>query len=224
MRLLLVEDDPDLADAIITGLKQKSFIIDWINEGKSALQYTQETDYALIILDLGLPDISGLQVLSKLRLHQIHTPVLILTAKDTTEDTIEGLNQGADDYMSKPFDLNELIARIGALTRRSTGRPVSVIQYKHLILDPLNHTLLVNQKNVYLPRREFNLLQTLLENQGKVLSREKLMQNLYSWDDEVDSNTLEVHMHNLRKKLNINSIRTIRGIGYILEKENPYEN
>lgn len=221
MRLLLVEDDSDLADAIITSLRQKSFTIDWVNEGKHALHYVQEVDYALIILDLGLPDIPGLQVLQNLRSHQIETPVIILTARDTTEDTVEGLNQGADDYMSKPFDLNELIARISALTRRSTGRPTPIIQYKHLKLDPINHILLVNQKNVYLPRREFNLLQILLENQGKVLSREKLMQHLYSWDNEVDSNTLEVHMHNLRKKLNINSIRTIRGIGYILEKENP---
>ncbi|NBX84252.1 MAG: DNA-binding response regulator [Gammaproteobacteria bacterium] len=219
MRLLLVEDDQDLADAIITGLKQKSFIIDWISEGKHALHYVQETNYALVILDIGLPDISGLQVLQNLRQHHIQTPVILLTARDTTEDTIEGLNQGADDYMSKPFDLNELIARIGALTRRSSGRSDTAIYYKHLTLDPIGRTLLVDKKNIYLPRREFNLLQTLLENQGKVLSREMLMQNLYSWEEEVDSNTLEVHMHNLRKKLNINTIRTIRGIGYILEKD-----
>jgi two-component system response regulator QseB len=220
MRLLLIEDDQDLADAMISGLSQKSFIIDWIAEGKPIEFFKLHDSYDVILLDLGLPNISGLQVLKSIRDAKINTPVIILTAKDTTEDCIHGLNLGADDYISKPFDLNELIARIRALSRRSLGRADVKLQYKNLSLNPISHQVTLNHEEVYLPRREYFLLQKFLENVGKVLSRDVLMQSIYNWDDEVDSNTLEVHIHNLRKKLECLSLRTIRGVGYILEKTN----
>lgn len=220
MKLLLIEDDQDLADAIISGLKQKGFAIDWIDEGKPLEFFLSNNNYDVILLDLGLPNIPGLQVLQTIRKAQINIPVIILTAKDTSADCIHGLNLGADDYMSKPFDLNVLIARIWALSRRSLGRSEVKLHYKNICLDPVSHLVLVNNQEVYLPRREFFLLQKFLENTGKVLTREILMQSIYNWNDEVDSNTLEVHIHNLRKKFELLSLRTIRGIGYILEKAN----
>jgi two-component system response regulator QseB len=219
MKLLLIEDDTDLAEALISALKHKEFIVEWINQGISPNFLTPENEYNLIILDLGLPNISGLDVLKSIRRANIATPVMVLTARDTKDDCIEALNYGADDYMTKPFDLNELIARIRALTRRSAGRAEACIVYKNIVLNPLSHTVTVDEQQVYLPRREFNLLQKFLENIGKVLTRDQLTTSIYNWDDEVDSNALEVHIHNLRKKISSFSLRTIRGIGYILEKE-----
>lgn len=218
MRLLLIEDDQDLAEAIIAALHQKKFVIDWLKEGKTTENFSYDDNYDLIILDLGLPKVSGIEILKSIRKAKIALPIIILTAQDSTDDCITALNLGADDYMSKPFDLNELIARIRALTRRSLGRAESVIQYENIVLDPISHQVKVEEKIIYLPRREFTLLQKFLENQGKVLSREQLMASIYTWDEEVDSNTLEVHIHNLRKKFENLKLRTIRGIGYILEK------
>lgn len=223
MRLLLIEDDQDLAEAIIAGLNQKEFMVDWLKEGKSSEFFSHQLEYDLIILDLGLPKIPGIEVLKGIRKAKITTPIIILTAQDTIEDCVEALNLGADDYMSKPFDLTELIARIRALTRRSLGRAEAIIHYKNLALNPISHQLMIDDKELYLPRREFYLLQKFLENQGKVLSREQLMSSIYNWDEEVDSNTLEVHIHNLRKKIDNLNLRTIRGIGYILEKEKNHE-
>jgi two-component system response regulator QseB len=219
MRLLLIEDDQDLADAIISGLKQKDILVDWISEGKSQEFFYPEMGYDVIILDLGLPKIPGLKVLQFIRKAQVRTPIIVLTARDSTNDCIEALNLGADDYMTKPFDLNELIARLRALDRRFNDRTETSLQYKNLILDPVAHTLTVDSNEIYLPRREFFLLQKFLENIGKVIARENLMQSIYSWDEEIDSNSLEVHIHNIRKKFEFLSLRTIRGIGYILEKD-----
>jgi len=218
MRLLLIEDDQDLAEAIIAALQQKKFIIDWLQEGKTTQHFSYDENYDLIILDLGLPKVSGIEVLKSIRQTKNKTPIIILTAQDSTDECISALNLGADDYMSKPFDLNELIARIRALTRRSLGRAESQIRYKNIVLDPISHQIHIDQTLIYLPRREYTLLQKFLENQGKVLSREQLMSSIYTWDEEVDSNTLEVHIHNLRKKFGNLNLRTIRGIGYILEK------
>ena len=219
MKLLLIEDDSDLAEALIAALKHKEFIVEWVNKGISPNFLNQENEYNLIILDLGLPNISGLDVLKSIRRANINTPIMVLTARDTKDDCIEALNNGADDYMTKPFDLNELVARIRALSRRSAGRAESNITYKNIVLNPLSHSVTVDNEQIYLPRREFNLLQKFLENIGKVLTREQLTASIYNWDDEVDSNALEVHIHNLRKKIITFSLRTIRGIGYILEKE-----
>jgi len=219
MRLLLIEDDQDLADAIISGLKQKEIQVEWLPEGKPTEFFYPNMGFDIIILDLGLPNIPGLKVLQSIRKSQLKIPVIVLTANDSTEDCIEALNSGADDYMTKPFDLNELIARIHALVRRYSGRVDVILKYKNLSLNPIAHTLSLKSKEIYLPRREFFLLQKLLENVGKVISRETLMQSIYNWDEEIDSNTLEVHIHNIRKKFDFLALRTIRGIGYILEKD-----
>lgn len=218
MRILLIEDDQDLADAVVAGLKQNGFVIDCVNEGKPLDFFTTNFNYNLIVLDLGLPNIPGLKVLKSIRQAKLSIPVIVVTARDTTEDCVEALNSGADDYITKPFDLNELIARIRALSRRSLGRTDAILEYKNLKLDPHAHTVSVDDEQVYLPRREFTLLEKLLENIGKVLSREQLTNSIYNWNEEVDSNALEVHIHSLRKKFVFLNLRTIRGIGYLLEK------
>lgn len=218
MRLLLVEDDELLGDAVKTGLTQYGYIVDWLKDGDAALAALKTETFELIILDLGLPKLSGLQMLQTIRQAGNTTPVIILTARESVEDRVKGLDSGADDYLIKPFDLNELSARIRALVRRSQGRADTTLHYRNITLDPASHTVMVDDEVVNVPRREFALLQKLLENNGQVISREKLMQSLYGWEEDVDSNALEVHIHNLRKKLNANFIRTIRGIGYMAEK------
>lgn len=217
MNLLLIEDDVDLADALQKGLENHHFQVDWTSDALMAKEQIKNHFYALIILDLGLPLLSGLDFLKSFRLSNQQTPIIILTARDRTEDCVQALNLGADDYMTKPFDLSELVARIHAKIRRQT-KGSSVLKYHHIELDANAHTVKLNQQPIYLARREFSLLKKFMENPGRVLSRETLMQAIYDWDDEVDSNTLEVHIHNLRKKIDAHLIRTIRGIGYILEK------
>ena len=218
MRLLLVEDDELLGDAVKTGLTQFGYVVDWLKDGEIARQILKSEVFELIILDLGLPRLSGLGLLQTVRQDGNTTPVIILTARDSIDDRIKGLDSGADDYITKPFDLNELSARIRALTRRSQGRADTEIHYKNITLDPASQTVTKDNILINLARREFALLLKLLENHGQVLSRDQLMQSIYSWNDDVDSNTLEVHIHNLRKKLNGNFIRTIRGVGYMAEK------
>jgi len=218
MRVLLVEDDELLGDGARAGLLQVGYSVDWLKDGLAA-KYALETEtFDIIVLDLGLPKLAGLELLRHIRAQGIATPVIILTARESVEDKIKGLDAGADDYISKPFDLDELYARIRALLRRRSNRAQPTIAFANLELDPASHTLKREGKLVSLPRREFALLHKLLENTGHVLSRDQLMQSLYSWDEEVDSNTLEVHIHNLRKKLDADYIRTIRGIGYMVEK------
>ena len=218
MRLLLVEDDDLLGDAVKAGLTQFGYVVDWLKDGESARAAIKCESFEAIILDLGLPKLSGLGFLQAIRHDGNVTPVIILTARESVEDRVKGLDSGADDYLVKPFDLNELSARVRALVRRSTGRADATLHYRNITLDPAAHAVYVDDILVNVPRREFSLLQKLLENNGQVLSREQLMQSLYGWDEEVDSNALEVHIHNLRKKLNANYIRTIRGVGYMVEK------
>lgn len=218
MRLLLVEDDELLGDAVKTGLTQFGYIVEWLKDGEAARSALKTELFELIILDLGLPKLSGINLLQAIRHDGNATPVIILTARESIESRIKGLDCGADDYIIKPFDLNELSARIRALIRRSQGRADTTLQYHNLTLDPSAHSVTVDDVLINVPRREFALLQKLLENNGHVLSREQLMQSMYGWDEDVDSNALEVHIHNLRKKLNANYIRTIRGIGYMAEK------
>lgn len=218
MRLLLVEDDELLGDAVKAGLTQFGYVVDWLKDGEIAKTILKSELFELIILDLGLPKLSGLKLLQAIRQDGNATPVIILTARDSVDDRIKGLDSGADDYITKPFDLNELGARIRALIRRSQGRADAEIHYKNIILDPASHSVTVDNNLMNIPRREFAILLKLLENNGQVVSRDQLMQSIYSWDEDVDSNTLEVHIHNLRKKLNATFIRTIRGIGYMAEK------
>ncbi len=218
MRLLLVEDDELLGDAVKTGLTQFGYIVDWLRDGEAARAAVRAESFELIILDLGLPRLSGLGFLQAIRNEGNATPVIILTARESVDDRVKGLDSGADDYMTKPFDLNELSARVRALVRRSQGRADTVLHYRNITLDPAAHSVYVDGVMVNVPRREFALLQKLLENSGLVLSREQLMQSIYGWEEDVDSNALEVHIHNIRKKLNANFIRTIRGVGYMAEK------
>lgn len=220
MRILLVEDDELLGDATRTGLSQYGYTVDWLKDGESAKLALKNESFDLVVLDLGLPKLSGLGLLRYARSAGNATPVIILTARETIEDRVKGLDAGADDYLTKPFEMDELTARVRALIRRSSGRADSTIQYRNVELDPAAHSVTVDGNEVNVPRREFALLQKLLENSGQVLSREQLMQSVYGWEEDVDSNALEVHIHNLRKKLNATFIRTIRGVGYMVEKEN----
>ncbi len=225
MRVLLVEDDLGLGDGIRIGLAQRGYTVDWLKDGQAALRFLKAETFDIIVLDLNLPKVSGLAVLHELRKELgIVTPVLILTARDSIEDRVKGLDTGADDYLTKPFDLDELSARIRALQRRSSNnRALPTIIYRDVELDPASLIVTVAGKVIGLSRREFALLQKLLENVGHVISRDILGQCLYGWGDDVDSNTLEVHVHNLRKKLGVNFIRTIRGVGYMVEKEHNDE-
>lgn len=219
MRLLLVEDDELLGDGLSAGLKQNGYTVDWLKDGGSADQALQTEEFELIVLDLGLPKLSGIEVLQNFRGRGNTTPIIILTARESIEDRIKGLDSGADDYLIKPFDLDELCARLRALQRRFNLRPESTLSHHDVTLDPASHVVTLRNEPINISRREFALLHKLLENVGRVLSRESLTQSLYGWGDEVDSNALEVHIHNLRKKLGNDFILTIRGIGYMIDKK-----
>lgn len=217
MRILLVEDDELLGDGLLTGLQQHNYTVDWVKDGIAAEQALAYEDFDVMVLDLGLPKRSGLEVLENLRKQGKELPVLILTAREAVDDKIKGLDTGADDYMVKPCDLDELAARVRALHRRKTGSATPKLVHGKLVLEPSSHTVKFDDELLTLPRREFALLEKLLENVGKIVSREQLLQTLYGWA-EIDSNTLEVHIHNIRKKLPKKYIRTIRGVGYMIEK------
>lgn len=219
MRILVVEDDVLLGQGIAEGLKQENYAVDLINNGEQAEQAMMSEPYDAVVMDIGLPGRDGLSVVRAIRSAGITVPVLLLTAKDAIEDRVNGLDSGADDYLTKPFNLGELFARVRALTRRSMGRTEPTIKYRDIELDPAAHSLKQSGLYIKLSRREFALLHHLLENVGKVVSKTQLFEKLYSWDQEVDSNTLEVHVHNIRKKINGPLIKTIRGVGYIIQKE-----
>lgn len=220
MRVLLVEDDELLGDGIRTGLKHYGHTIDWVKDGKAAndVLSSKHESFDIIVLDIGLPKMSGLEVLRNIRERNIPTPVVILTARETVDDRVKGLDAGADDYLTKPFDLDELCARMRALQRRSKARAKPVITYGDITLDPASHVVTKSGEAIMVSRREFALLQKLLENAGRVISREQLNQTLYGWGENIDSNALEVHIHNLRKRFGTDVIRTIRGVGYMAEK------
>ena len=218
MRLLLVEDDAVLGDAIQTGLSQEKYTTDWVKDGHSAGLALKNETFDLVVLDLGLPQRSGLDVLKDLREGNNPIPVLILTARDTVSDRVQGLDTGADDYLTKPFDMDELVARIRALLRRSSGRANPVLIHGNIVLDPASHQVTNNGAVIELSGREFAILQVLLEFSGKVMSRSRLEEELYGWSSDVESNTVEVYIHHLRKKLGSSLIRTIRGVGYMIDK------
>jgi two-component system response regulator QseB len=218
MRVLLVEDDELLGDGLRTGLIQYGYAVDWLKDGLSADQALKTENFDLVVLDLGLPKLSGINVIQNLRARGLTMPVLILTARESVEDRVKGLDSGADDYLTKPFDLDELCARLRALQRRFSSRAEPLLVHENISLDPASHTVTLNGETINVSRREFALLHKLLENSGRVLSREHLTQSLYGWGEDVDSNALEVHIHNLRKKFGQTFIRTIRGIGYMIDK------
>ncbi len=218
MRLLLVEDDPLLGDAIQIGLRQDGYAIDWIQDGIEAEKALQNERFDLVIMDLNLPGRSGLDLLRGFRARGDDTPVLILTARDATSDRVAGLDAGADDYLVKPFDFPELNARLRALLRRSSGRASPSIRNGPLQLDPAAHRVTLDDRPIDLSQREFAILETLLNNAGRVMSRARIEESIYGWETEVGSNTIEVHIHHLRKKLGKEWIRTVRGVGYMMEK------
>ena len=218
MRILLVEDDPELGDGLTVGLRQAGFAVDWLRDGNSADQALQSESFDLVVLDLGLPRLSGMDVLIRARSRGLTVPILILTARDATGDKVSGLDAGADDYLVKPIDLDELSARIRALTRRSAGRAAPLLTHGELAVDLAAHRVTLAGDEIELSSREYSLLQMLLENAGRVLTRTQLKQSVYGWRDEPDSNALEVHIHHLRKKLGGDLIRTLRGVGYTIPK------
>jgi DNA-binding response OmpR family regulator len=220
MRVLLVEDDALLGDGVRAGLKQAGFAVDWTQDGKAAKLALETEEYALMVLDLGLPKLTGTELLKWLRGRESKLPVLILTARDTVSDRVAGLNAGADDYLVKPFDLDELIARLNALSRRSAGQVSQTMKHADIELAPAIHQVTKNGQRIELSAREFSLLHELLLHVGRVQSREQLEQHLYGWGEEVESNSVEVHIHHLRKKLGSELIRTLRGVGYVIDKEN----
>lgn len=216
MRILLVEDDRLLGDAVQAGLRQSGFAAEWVRDGPAAEAALSTEEFAAVVLDLGLPGRSGLDVLANLRARGNRTPVLILTARDAIEERIRGLDAGADDYAVKPFDLDELAARLRALMRRAAGHAAPQIAVADLVLDPASRQLKVDGSPVELSGREFALLHTLMLNAGRVLSRSQLEQHLYEWGQEVESNTVEVFIHHLRRKIGAGRIRTVRGVGYLM--------
>ncbi len=217
MRVLLIEDDELLAAGIRGSITNEGYTIDWLEDGESALHALSIEHFDMVILDIGLPNCSGIDVLKDLRKNQNKVPVLILSANCTVSDRVTGLDAGADDYLTKPFNSTELKARLRALIRRGSGRANPIIQYRDIELNVISHAISYGKKNVSLGRREFSLLRQLLEHEGQVLSREQLQQTIYGWDDDVASNAIEVHIHHLRKKFYTSLIRTIRGVGYIIE-------
>jgi len=216
MRILLAEDDPMLGDGLRAGLRQQGFQVDWVRDGMAAEREIGTGDYQAAVLDLGLPQKDGLDVLLALRVKKITTPILVLTARDAVPDRIKGLDLGADDYVLKPVDLYELGARLRSLVRRSHGQTQDVLTCGNLQLNPSARLVTLDAQAVSLSTREFDLLHVLLLNMGRVLSREQLEQQLYSWGHEVESNAVEVHIHHLRKKLRADLIQTVRGIGYTM--------
>lgn len=219
LRILVVEDDLSLADGLVTALKRESYTVDLLHDGIHALEALANEVFDLVVLDLGLPRLDGLAVLKQLRANENSVPVLILTARDALEDRVAGLDLGADDYLVKPFDVTELKARARALLRRSYGRAISEIHYKGLVLYPASHKVIYQDRDINLTRREYSLLHELISQPGHVFTRDVLQQLMYGWGDDVESNALEVHIHHLRKKLFSGLIRTIRGIGYVVDQD-----
>jgi two-component system response regulator QseB len=216
MRILLVEDDPMIGESVAEGLKAEGYAVDWVRDGKEAEASVGATPYSLVVLDLGLPRRDGIDVLKGIRERHIDVPVLVMTARDTVRDRIKGLDAGADDYLVKPFDLDELAARVRALIRRAAGRAEPVIQRGELVINPATREITWQGAAVALSGREYALLAALAERPGLVLSRAQLEEKLWGWNEAVGSNAVEVHIHNVRKKLGDNVIRNVRGLGYML--------
>jgi len=221
MRILLAEDDPMLGPGLEQGLNMAGFAVDWVQDGAAAQTALEASGHEVLVLDIGLPRQDGLQLLRWLRAEQNDIPVLVVSARDGVNDRVTGLNLGADDYLTKPFDLDELIARVHALARRRQGRPQPEMRLGPLMLQPQRREVTLAGEVVPLSPREFDLLAALMERPGHVLSREQLEQRLYSWQDEVASNAVEVHLHHLRRKLGAAWIRNVRGVGYKLVEPDP---
>lgn len=220
MRILLVEDDTLLGKGVSAGLVQAGWAVDWTLDGIDAETALHSICYDAVVLDLGLPGMDGLTLLGRLRASKHSIPVLVLTARDTLADRIAGLDAGADDYLVKPFDLAELQARLRALLRRSKGATAPLLHHGRIVLDLTSHKVFLDGAAVELSAREFATLQELMMNAGRVRTRGQLEESLYGWGEEIGSNTIEVYIHNLRRKLYADLIRTIRGVGYTITASN----
>ncbi|NGZ28332.1 MAG: response regulator transcription factor [Magnetococcales bacterium] len=218
MRILLVEDDSLLGDGIQVGLQQSGFTVDWLTLAEDALHALQHETFDALVLDWKLPGLSGIDLVKRLRKQGNTTAIIMLTARDSVEDRIHGLDSGADDYLIKPFDLEELAARLRALLRRQGGRATPLLENGPLIMDPATHMVSLHGKPLALSNKEYRLLQLFMENIGKVLSKNRMEDAVYGWSNDIESNTLEVFIHHLRRKLEIPLIRTIRGVGYMMDK------
>jgi len=219
MRLLLVEDDQMIGEQLLDLLRAEGYAVDWVRDGELAETALQSQNYDLLLLDLGLPRLDGMSVLRRLRARKQRLPVLIATARDALEQRVAGLDAGADDYVLKPFELDELLARIRALLRRASGSAEPVYEHKGVSLNPATHEAMVEGRPVLLTGREWAVLEPLLARPGLVLSRQQLEEKLYSWKDEVSSNAVEVYIHGLRKKLGAGLIQNVRGLGYMVPKQ-----
>ena len=219
MRILLIEDDTMIGKAVHRGLAQAGFTVDWVTDGRSAELALANGVYDLAILDLGLPKKDGMAILTSLRGLGNSMPVLIASARDTVQDRIAGLEAGADDYVLKPFDLDELVARVRALLRRHAGSGSPILKCGALTLDPVRKVVLRDGEVVELSAKEFSVLETLMQRPGAVLSRQQLEESVYGWGEEVGSNAIEVHLHHLRKKLGSGAIRNVRGVGYRVSED-----
>lgn len=218
MRLLLVEDDTMIGESVLDLLRAENYAVDWVKDGEMADSALHAGTYDLVLLDLGLPRKDGLEVLRSLRARKNRIPVLIATARDSIPQRIAGLDAGADDYVLKPYDLDELLARIRALLRRASGRAEPVYEHKQVSINPATREVTVGGHPVVLSAREWAVLEPLLARPGLVLSRAQLEEKLFSWRDEVSSNAVEVYIHGLRKKLGADLIRNVRGVGYMIPK------
>lgn len=217
MRLLVVEDDEHLGRAVQTGLSQQGYSVDWVQDGVAAELAVVDGQYEAVVLDLGLPRQDGLQVLRNLRQGGFHAPILIITARDEIRDRVHGLDSGADDFIVKPFDLDELGARLRAACRRARGRPHSLLRHGDIVIDPAGRQVTRAGVVVALTAREFALLMHLLEFRGQVRTRQQLEESLYNWESDIESNAIEVHVHNLRRKLGKELVRTVHGHGYVID-------
>lgn len=221
MRILVVEDDPILRDGVSVGLRMAGFSPDAVECLADAESAMRDSAYEAVVLDVMLPDGSGISFLAKRRRLGDRTPVLILTARDRIPERIEGLDAGADDYLGKPFDLDELAARLRALVRRNAGRATSALAWSDIVLDPATFAVTRGDKSISLTRREFTILRTLMEHPGTVFSKPALEEAIYGWQEGVESNTVEVHVHHLRNKIGQGVVQTIRGVGYRIGGEQP---
>ncbi len=219
MQVLLVEDNTLLANAIVRALKSAGFSINHVDRGDQALSAIKTSQPDIVVLDLGLPDTDGLEVLKSARKFGFSNPVLILTARDATSDKVLGLDAGADDYLAKPFEIDELLARLRALERRLSNVKSHSIEIGEVEIDTNSHEVTIAGQGISMSRREYMLLKALMESANKIQTRDVLDSKLYSWGEEVSSNTVEVHIHNLRKKLPSGFIQTVRGVGYVVRKQ-----
>ena len=218
MRLLLVEDDRMIGESVQKGLRQDGFSVDWAQDGRSAELALETERYDCVLLDLGLPKKDGLELLRELRARRDTVPVVVITARDAVPERIKGLDMGADDYLIKPFDLDELAARVRAVVRRRDGRAEPVMEHMSLVLRPATHEATFEGRPLMLSQREFAVLEALLTRPGAILSRAQLEERIYGWGEEVESNAVEVFVHGLRRKLGADFIRTVRGAGYMVPK------